>query len=376
MWIVERTTIGAECRATINVDFGTRTARTGFPHLPKVVFVAESLDAIHRYADLLVPDCLGFVVTFVDGDPQPIAVETEHLGHEVPRPRNCIFLEVVAEAEVTEHLEEDEMSFRATDIIEVVVLASGPGALLNTDRPRIRGYFVTNEVRLERHHSGNREEHRWVVRNEACRIDPGVTTLGEIAAESFANLVGSAGTVGCRHWATAYLRAFLRTVDIRGLRVGFQSRFAFVHRCTPFGNRIGDAVFHTLGHTCRSERGCRSPNPSFGVAATDKRHCEPREKPGESTHTHTLATASPRPSAKYRNCALGSGCHGRNLDDGHRQNRPSDSRSVCYRFADRFGRTENPVETLQVAPRRIDDRTGLFGGSTKFADHRNDFGLE
>ena len=40
------------------------------------------------------------------GDPDPVAVDAEHLGDELPRPRDGLGLEVVAEAEVAEHLEE------------------------------------------------------------------------------------------------------------------------------------------------------------------------------------------------------------------------------------------------------------------------------
>ena len=58
------------------------------------------------HADRVVPDLLGLVVGDVDGDPDAVAVEAEHLGDELPRPRDGVGLEVVAEAEVAEHLEE------------------------------------------------------------------------------------------------------------------------------------------------------------------------------------------------------------------------------------------------------------------------------
>jgi hypothetical protein len=54
--VVQRATIGAESGAAIDVDLAARATRAGVAHLPEVVLVAEALDAIHRHADLLVPD--------------------------------------------------------------------------------------------------------------------------------------------------------------------------------------------------------------------------------------------------------------------------------------------------------------------------------
>ena len=57
------------------MDLAARPARAGLARLPEVLVVAEALDAVHRHADLLVPDRLGLVVALVDGDPQPVAVD-------------------------------------------------------------------------------------------------------------------------------------------------------------------------------------------------------------------------------------------------------------------------------------------------------------
>ena len=80
----ERATVGTERRAAVDVDLAARPARAGVAHLPEVVLVAEALDAIHRHADLLVPDRLGLVVAVVHGDPQAVAVEAERLGRRAP----------------------------------------------------------------------------------------------------------------------------------------------------------------------------------------------------------------------------------------------------------------------------------------------------
>ncbi len=128
--IADRTTVGPERRPAVDVDLAARPAWTGVAHLPEVVLVAEPLDALHRHADLLVPDGLGLVVAVVHRDPHPVAVEAERLGVELPAPRDDLALEVVAEAEVAEHLEEHQVALGAADVVEVVVLATGAGALL------------------------------------------------------------------------------------------------------------------------------------------------------------------------------------------------------------------------------------------------------
>ena len=78
---------------------------------------------------------VGLVVGDVDRDPEPVGVEAEDLGDELPRVRDGQLLEVVAEAEVAEHLEEDEVTGGAPDLVEVVVLAARPDALLRPTSP-------------------------------------------------------------------------------------------------------------------------------------------------------------------------------------------------------------------------------------------------
>ena len=73
--VAERTAVGPERRATVDVQLAARAARARVAHLPVVVLVAEALDALHRHADDLVPDRLGLVVGLVDGDPDAVAVE-------------------------------------------------------------------------------------------------------------------------------------------------------------------------------------------------------------------------------------------------------------------------------------------------------------
>jgi hypothetical protein len=139
-----------------------------------------------------VPDLLGLVVALVDGDPDAVAVEAPRLGDQLPAVRDRQLLEVVAEAEVAEHLEEDEVALGAPDVVEVVVLATGADALLRAHRLGERRHLVADEVRLERHHPGDVEQPGRVVRDQACRRDRRVAAGGEEVEVRLAELVGGA----------------------------------------------------------------------------------------------------------------------------------------------------------------------------------------
>ena len=117
----------AECRpavlpvagALVEEQLRARPPRTGLPHVPEVV-LPQALDAVGRHAHRVTPDLLGFVVALVDGDPQPVAVDAEDLGHQLPGEGDGLGLEVVAEAEVAQHLEERAVPVGGADDVDVV----------------------------------------------------------------------------------------------------------------------------------------------------------------------------------------------------------------------------------------------------------------
>ncbi len=80
-WSGRRSVLGA----VVPEDLRARPARTDVAHLPEVLLV-EALDARPGEPDLVGPDRLGLVVADVHGDPQPVAVEPQYLGVELPRP--------------------------------------------------------------------------------------------------------------------------------------------------------------------------------------------------------------------------------------------------------------------------------------------------
>ena len=126
-------------------DLRARPAGTGVGHLPEVVarvlgalVVADAHAALRRDADLLRPEVVGLVVVDVDGRPQLLGRQPVDLGQQLPRVADRVALEVVAEAEVAQHLEERVVPRRVADVLEVVVLAAGAHAALRRRRALVR----------------------------------------------------------------------------------------------------------------------------------------------------------------------------------------------------------------------------------------------
>jgi hypothetical protein len=76
----------------------------------------------------------------IDGDGQPVR-QAPLLGDQVPRQLDRAFLEIVAEREIAEHLEEGVVPRGIADIVEVIVLAAGAHAFLRGNGARIRSRF-------------------------------------------------------------------------------------------------------------------------------------------------------------------------------------------------------------------------------------------
>ena len=88
---------------------------------------------------------------------QLVLVEAILLGDQIPGKLDRLFLEVVAEGKIAEHLEEGVMARRIADVVEVVVLAAGAQALLRRGGARVAALLLAGEQVLELHHAGRCE---------------------------------------------------------------------------------------------------------------------------------------------------------------------------------------------------------------------------
>jgi len=114
----------------VEEELRARAARAGVAHLPEVV-VAEALDPLGGDAHDVAPDLLGLVIGLEHRDPYPVAVDAQDLGDQLPGERDCVGLEVVAEAEVAQHLEERAVALGRAHHVDV----HGPEALLDRRGP-------------------------------------------------------------------------------------------------------------------------------------------------------------------------------------------------------------------------------------------------
>ncbi|MBA7670009.1 hypothetical protein ES703_78151 [subsurface metagenome] len=130
----------------VNLAAGpTGTAISGGP--PVVVLLPEAQYSI--LGDTHPPPVAeGLVVVEVDGYPQTFRGQLQALGDELPRPANRLFFEVVADAEVAQHLEKGEVCGIAhrLDI-------GGAEAFLTGSQTGVGWLCLPQEVGLERHHA-------------------------------------------------------------------------------------------------------------------------------------------------------------------------------------------------------------------------------
>ena len=183
-------------RAVVVEDFGTGTAGSGIAHHPEIVgrvartlVVADADAALGSDADLLGPDVECLVVLGIDRDPQLVRRQLEHHRQQFPGVVDGVALEVIAEAEVAQHLEKSVMSGRVADILEIVVLAAGAYAFLRGRGASVRTLVEAEENILELVHAGIGEQERRIVeRHQRTGSDDLMAPGGKEVEEGLANL--------------------------------------------------------------------------------------------------------------------------------------------------------------------------------------------
>ncbi len=123
-----------DMRPMVVEDLRAGAARAELAHLPEVVGAGDAHDPAFRQAGDLFPEIERLVVVDEDRDHEPIGRQAELLGHQVPGELDGTVLEIIAEREIAEHLEEGVVARGVTDIVEIVVLAAGAHAFLRAWR--------------------------------------------------------------------------------------------------------------------------------------------------------------------------------------------------------------------------------------------------
>src|SRR5579883_1942567 len=150
-------------------DLGARTAGTGRTHRPEIVFV-EPGDPRGVQTDWARPNSRRFVVVDVHGHVEAARIQVKHLGHELPRPRDCLALVIVAEAEVAQHFEEGAVPAGPSDALDIALGAGDAQTALHRYGARRGRRLLAEKDRDELLHTGDcKQRGRHLVRDQRRR---------------------------------------------------------------------------------------------------------------------------------------------------------------------------------------------------------------
>ena len=151
----------------------------------------------------LQPEVVGFVVArhavlaLEDGDVELFGRHVEPLGrgNQLPGVGNGVLLEIVAKAEVAEHLEKGMMAIGKAHIFKIVVLAAGADALLRGGGARVVALFGAEKDVLELVHARVGKQQGGVVGgNQRGAMHLAVALLDEKVQEHAANVISGRHT--------------------------------------------------------------------------------------------------------------------------------------------------------------------------------------
>ena len=181
-------------------DLGVGAAGPDRAAVPVVFGFVVAVDALVGDAGIA-PGRVGLVIVVVDADVDALGGELVDARAEVPGPGDGLGLEVVAEAEVAEHLEGGAVA----EVAHLLDVGHAEGAL-NSGGATHGRFGLAGEVRLELLHPRGREEGGRVAHgDEGPGGELAVIALREEVHERSANLVGSPW--GRRHCCLRMLRA-------------------------------------------------------------------------------------------------------------------------------------------------------------------------
>ena len=134
------------------------------------------------------------------GDAEPL-----RRSHQFPRVGDGFLLEVVAEAEIAQHLEEGVVAIGEADVLQIVVLAAGAHAFLRGGGARVVALLDAEEDVLELVHAGVGEQQRGIVgRHQRRGVHDLVSVLLEIAQEHGTNF--GTGKLADGHYENSSIR--------------------------------------------------------------------------------------------------------------------------------------------------------------------------
>src|SRR5439155_26865843 len=132
-----RVTQLARLRTDVIVNLRARSAWTGFTHLPEIVPLIQTDNAVARYAGAGRPNLGRRIIFAKNGDPEPFHGKPEFHGEQGPGVVDGFLLEIRAEGEISQHFKECLMPPCVAHVVQIIVLTTGTNTLLGARSRRI-----------------------------------------------------------------------------------------------------------------------------------------------------------------------------------------------------------------------------------------------
>src|SRR5579871_4845812 len=186
----------ARLHPKVVINLAARPARPRIPHRPKVILRPQLKDPLRRNPNLQ-PILISLriprhtLITLKDRAIQSRRIDPKPLlrSQQLPRKRNRILLEVVAKAEVPQHLEEGMVPPRKPDVLEIIVLPTRTHTLLRAGRPRVIPLLRAQEDILKLIHPCiGKQQRRIIRRHQRRRVHPPMPLALKKPQKIFPNL--------------------------------------------------------------------------------------------------------------------------------------------------------------------------------------------
>ena len=133
----------------VKIKLGARAAGAG-AMLPEIIFFSQPDDTAGIHPDLLGPNVESLVVILVNGNPNPLNRQLQHLGAELPSPSGSLMLKIISKREIPQHFKISTMAGGNAYPLNI----RGADAFLTRGNPVSRRSHLPGKILLHRRHTG------------------------------------------------------------------------------------------------------------------------------------------------------------------------------------------------------------------------------
>ena len=134
-------------------NLGTGPTWSGITHRPEIIRGRNADNTAVIKSGNLAPQASRLLIFRIYCDQQFACIKAKFLCNKLPCLRDCLFLEVIAKAEITKHLEKSMMPSCIADIFKIIMLAAGTHTFLGCHGSGIVSALKTGKDIFELHHA-------------------------------------------------------------------------------------------------------------------------------------------------------------------------------------------------------------------------------